>query len=59
MAGISKEIERTWRQRLGAESAEGLPPVELLARYLESKGTPPDRIRVLLQYAGKILSSGE
>jgi exonuclease SbcD len=59
VAGISKEIERTWRQRLGAESAEGLSPAELLARYLESKGTPPDRIRVLLQYAGKILSSGE
>jgi exonuclease SbcD len=59
VASISKEIERAWRQRLGAESAEGLSPAELLARYLESKDTPPDRIRVLLQVADKILSSGE
>jgi exonuclease SbcD len=59
IAGVNKEIERAYRQRLGADAAEGLLPAELLARYLESKGTPPDRIKVLLQVAEEILHSAE
>jgi exonuclease SbcD len=55
IAGISKEVERTYRQRLGGDSPEELTPAELLARYLESKGTAPDRIEVLLQHAEEIL----
>ncbi len=57
IAGINKEIERAYRQRLGGESPEGLTPAQLLARYLESKDTPPDRIAVLLRYAEEILQS--
>jgi len=57
VAGISKEIERTYRQRLGGESPEGLTPDQLLARYLESKGTPPERIALLLRYAEEILAT--
>jgi exonuclease SbcD len=53
-AGISKEIERAYRQRLGGESPEGLTPAELLARYLESKETPPDRVEFLLRHAEEI-----
>ncbi len=59
VAGVNKEIERAYRQRLGADAAEGLLPAELLARYLESKGTPPDRIKVLLQAAEEILHGRE
>ena len=59
IAGVNKEIERAYRQRLGADGAEGLLPAELLARYLESKGTPPGRIKTLLQVAEEILHSGE
>jgi len=58
IAGIGKEIERAYRQRLGGQSPEGLTPAELLARYLESKGTPPRRIEVLLQHAEEILQAG-
>jgi exonuclease SbcD len=55
VAGIVKDIERTYRQRLGGESPEELTPLELLARYFESRGVPPERIETLLHYAGEIL----
>jgi exonuclease SbcD len=58
VAGISKEIERTYRQRLGGGSPEELAPAELLARYLESKGTSPDRAKLLLHHAEEIFRSG-
>ncbi len=59
VAGINVEIERTYRHRLGGESPEGLSPAELLARYLESKGTPAPRIALLMQYADEILKNVE
>jgi len=58
VASLSKEIERTYRQRLGGESPEELMPAELLARYLESKETPPDRVEVLLRHAEAIFQAG-
>jgi len=57
VASIGKEIERAYRQRLGGESPEELTPAELLARYLETKGTPPERIEVLLHYAEEIFQA--
>jgi exonuclease SbcD len=57
IASINKEVERTYRQRLGGSSPEGLTPADLLARYLESKGTPPERIQVLLRRAAEILQA--
>lgn len=57
VASISKEIERTYRQRLGGESPEEMTPAELLARYLESKDTPPDRAAMLLQHAEEIFQA--
>jgi exonuclease SbcD len=57
VAGISKEIERAYRQRLEGESPEELTPTDLLARYLASKGTPPERSEVLLRYAEEILQA--
>lgn len=57
VAGVSKEIERAYRQRLGGDSPEGLTPSQLLARYLESKGTSPDRIALLLRHAEQIFQA--
>lgn len=58
VASISREIERAYRQRLGGDAPEELAPAELLARYLESKDTPPDRIQVLLRHAEEIFQPG-
>ena len=57
VAGIHKEIERAYRLRLGGESPEELTPSQLLARYLESKGTAPDRANVLIEHAEEIFRS--
>jgi exonuclease SbcD len=57
VASISREIERAYRLRLGGESPEELSPAELLTRYLESKGTEPDRIVALLQRAEEIFQT--
>jgi len=51
VAGISTEIERTYRHRLGSDSPEELTPSELLTRYLESKEISPERVEALLEYA--------
>jgi exonuclease SbcD len=59
VASISQEMERAYRQRLGSASPEELTPAELLARYLESKETPPDRIEVLLHHATEIFQAAE
>jgi exonuclease SbcD len=57
IASINKEIERAFRQRLGGESPEELTPAELLARYLESKGTPSQRVQVLVQFAEEVFQA--
>jgi exonuclease SbcD len=57
VAGVGKEIERAYRQRLGGESPEELTPAELLARYLESRDTPPQRVEVLLHHAEEIFQA--
>ncbi len=57
VAGISKEMERAYRQRLGGESPEELTAAELLAHYLRSKDTPPERIDLLLQHAEEIFQA--
>jgi exonuclease SbcD len=58
VAGVSIEVERTYRQRLGGDSFEELTPAELLARYLESKGVSPERVEVLLDQAREIMQEG-
>jgi len=56
VAAISKDVEREARARLGGATPEGLSPLELLARYFESKGAEPERTRLLLETARKIIS---
>jgi len=58
VGSISREVEREVRVRLGNLSAEEMTPRQLLERYLEAKGTPPERRKELLEYAEEILGPG-
>jgi exonuclease SbcD len=59
IAGISREVERADRQRLGAVSVESLTAAELLARYFEVKGVDPERASRLLEVAETIMAVEE
>ena len=56
IAAISKEVEHEARARLGGATPEGLSPTELLERYFESKGTPPEHVKPLLECAQQIIA---
>jgi len=62
VATISKDVERAPRLRLGGRwvslwdpVGEEMPPQEVLERYLEAKRVPPERAKVLLAHARKII----
>jgi len=52
---IATDIQRETRFRLGKWTAEELTPLDALKAYLESKKTPPERTRVLLEYGEKLI----
>ncbi len=52
---IAKEIKREIRLRLGKWTAEEITPLEALKAYLESKKTPPERTKTLLEYGEKLI----
>lgn len=54
IAGISKDVERRARARLGV-SPEGLTPMQLLARYFESRNVEAGRREALLRLAREIV----
>ena len=56
VAGVSRDVERAERQRLGAVSVESLAPRELLERFFEVKGVTPERASKLLQAADEIMA---
>ena len=56
VAGVSKDVERAERQRLGAVSVESLAPLELLARFFDVKGVAAGRKERLLQAAEEIMA---
>jgi len=56
IGGINREVEREARVRLGNLTPEGLTDRELLAKYLETKNTDPERARVLLEHAEAIFA---
>jgi len=58
VAGILRDVEREARMRLGSLSPEELTDRELLAKYLETKGTDMERAEVLLRHAEAIFSPG-
>jgi exonuclease SbcD len=59
IAAIHKEVQREHRSRLRGYSAEGITPLEALQSYLESKKTPKDRTRLLLEYGERLIREGK
>lgn len=57
IAGISREVQRDARQRIGLLNAESLTPAQLVEQYLISKSTPEDRMRELMGLAQNIIES--
>jgi DNA repair protein SbcD/Mre11 len=55
LAGISKDITRETRQRIGLQNAESLTPRELLVKYLESKGLPQAEVERLARAADELM----
>jgi exonuclease SbcD len=56
IAGISKDVQRDARSRIGVENPETLTPEQLLDRYLLSKGVERERVDELMQTAKKLMS---
>ena len=54
IAGISKDVDRRSRARLGV-SPEGMTPMQLLARYFESRDVEASRREELLRLAREIV----
>jgi exonuclease SbcD len=56
VGGINREVEREARVRLGELAPEEMTDRELLAKYLETRNTDPERARVLLEHAETIFA---
>ncbi len=54
VASINREIEREARIRLGNLAPEEMTDRELLAKYLETRNTDPERAEALLKHAAPI-----
>ncbi len=52
---VAREIQREARLRLGQFTAEEITPLEALKKYLESKKTPPETAKVLMEYGEKMI----
>jgi len=52
---IAREIQREARLRLGQFTAEEITPLEALKKYLETKKTPPERTKVLMDYGERLI----
>jgi exonuclease SbcD len=55
LSGVERQVHRERRTRLGAEDAEKISPLAALRRYFESRNTPEDRERVLVEYAERLI----
>jgi exonuclease SbcD len=54
VGGINREVEREARVRLGSLAPEEMTDRELLAKYLETRDTDPERAQTLLAHAEAI-----
>ncbi|HUV76221.1 MAG TPA: DNA double-strand break repair protein Mre11, partial [Dehalococcoidales bacterium] len=54
-ATVARETQREARLRLGQFTAEEITPLEALKKYLESKKTPPERTKVLMEYGERLI----
>ena len=56
---VARDVQSQARVRMGIEGVEGLTPLDALRKYLEVKSTPPDRMKILLEYGQKVVEGGE
>ena len=56
VAAISRQITERPRTRLDGTYSEGLTPSQLLERYLDSRDTPPDRSKELLERGSQLIA---
>jgi len=57
---MTRDVQRTARLRLGdVGGVEALKPLEALQKWLEFKNTPPEKMKVLMEYAEKVMGAGE
>jgi len=58
VAAVIRDVERKTRLRLGTDQAvEEMTPRQMLERYLQVKQTSPERAKVLLEYADRIIET--
>lgn len=57
IAGISRDVQREARQRIGLLNVEALSPAQLVEQYLISKNTPDERMQELLGMARQIIEN--
>ncbi len=55
---ITRDVKREQRLRLGGRAAEELGPLEALELYLTTKGATEERIKLLQEYAGRLMGEG-
>lgn len=58
IGGISRDVQRETRSRIGVESPETLTPEELLERYFISRNTPLEHREALMQAARALMNAG-
>ena len=56
VAAISRQITERPRTRLDGTYSEGLTPSQLLERYLDSRDTPPDRSKELMERGSQLIA---
>ncbi|MCL4459370.1 MAG: exonuclease SbcCD subunit D [Chloroflexi bacterium] len=60
VAAVRKIVQRERRTLFGGRLIEGMTPLEALECYLRSRSSPPspERLKILLDYADKIIQEG-
>jgi len=58
IAGIRRDVSRTDRRSAISQGVESLSPTEALARYLQAREVQPERVKRLLEYAGRLTGEG-
>ena len=56
VAAISRQITERPRTRLDGTYSDGLTPSQLLERYFDSRDTPPDRAKDLLEHGNQLIA---
>lgn len=55
VASVALDVARESRIRIGSQAVEGLTPIEMLVRYLETKNTGGERAQRLTSRASKLM----